>query len=100
MVQANATTTVIRDVTRRQNHHVPTRKLYEAHLALDAKEIQVATLVPFVGREHAPAASALLYNIVGLGMPRNSLRKFVRDAMEHGGFDELKRMLSELHDKY
>lgn len=100
VVQANATTTVIRDVTRRQNHHVPTRKLYEAHLALDAKEIQVATLVPFVGREHAPAASALLYNIVGLGMPRNSLRKFVRNAMEHGGFDELKRMLSELHDKY
>lgn len=50
----------------------------------------------FVGKENAPAASALLYNIVGQGQGFNNLRRFVHDAMENGGFEELRRKLSEI----
>ena len=65
VVRADSMITVIRDVNRQQDFQIPTRDLYEAHLSLSANEIQVATLVPFVGNDNAPAASALLYNIVG-----------------------------------
>ena len=41
-------------------------------------------------------AEALLYNIVGQGQGFNNLKKFVYDAMEHGGFEELRRRLSEI----
>ncbi len=96
VMRANATTTVIRDVDRHMDYSMPTRKLYEAHLALTGKQIQVAALVPFVGKDCAPAASALLYNIVGQGQWRNNIRKFVNDAMEHGGYEELHRRMNEL----
>ena len=95
-MRANATTTVIRDVGRRRDYPMPTRKLYDAYLTLSEKQIQVAALVPFVGRDCASAASALLYNIVGKGRWRNNLRKFVNGAMEHGGFEELLRRMSEI----
>ena len=73
---------------------MPTRDLYEAHLALSANEIQVAALVPFVGKDNASAASALLYNIVGQGQTFNAFRKMVNDAVKNGGLDELRRKLS------
>ena len=85
VLRADATTTVIRDVSRRQEHHIPTRAIYDAHLAIGADDIQVAALVPFVGREHAPAASALLYNIVGKGVMSNLFRKFSRDVWRKAG---------------
>ena len=75
VVRANRTTTVIRDVTKRQNFNIPTHDLYEAHLNLSENEIQVSALVPYVGRQNAPAASALLYNIVGRGQSMNKFRK-------------------------
>ena len=50
--------------------------------------------MPFVGKDNAPAASALLYNIVGQGQGFNNLRKMVNDAIAHGGFEELRRRLS------
>ena len=96
VVRADSMVTVIRDVKRQQDYEMPTRDLYEAHLSLSSKEILVSALVPFVGKEKAPAASALLYNIVGQGRNFNNLRKFVHDAMEHGGFEELHRRLSEI----
>ena len=96
VVRADSMVTVIRDVKHQQDYEMPTRDLYEAHLSLSSKEIQVSALVPFVGKEKAPAASALLYNIVGQGRNFNNLRKFVHDAMEHGGFEELRRRLSEI----
>ena len=82
VVRANHTTTIIQDVKHRLNHEFATRDLYEAHLALDSQQIQVATLVPFVGKEKAPAASALLYNIVGQGQTMNNLRKLVDKFMK------------------
>ncbi len=97
--RANATTTVIRNVDRRLDYQIPTRKIYDAYLALNEKQIQVAALVPFVGKDCAPAASALLYNVVGQGRWRNNLRKFVNDAMEHGGFEELHNRVSKLLTK-
>ena len=75
VVRANRTTTVIRDVTRRQDYNIPTHDLYEAHMNLSENEIQVSALVPYVGRQNAPAASALLYNIVGRGQSMNKFRK-------------------------
>ena len=99
VVRANAPTTVILDVSRRQEHRIPTRAIYDAHLALDADEIQVATLIPYVGRVHAPAASALLYNIVGNGQRQNNLRKFVNSTLKQGGFEELQRRLAEIKER-
>ena len=94
-MKANHTTTIIRDVKKRIDHEMATRDLYEAHLSLDSKQIQVASLVPFVGKEKAPAASALLYNIVGEGQTTNNLRKFVQDMVKMGGLDKLAEMLSQ-----
>ena len=94
VVRADSMVTVIRDVKRRQDFEMPTRDLYEAHLSLSSKEIQVSALVPFVGKDNAPAASALLYNIVGQGQDFNNFRKYVHDAMAHGGFEELRKRLS------
>lgn len=78
VVRANRTTTVIRDVAKRQDFNISSHDLYEAHLNLGENEIQVSTLVPYVGRQNAPAASALLYNIVGRGQSMNQFRKFVQ----------------------
>lgn len=82
VVRANRTTTVIRDVTKRQNFNIPTHDLYEAHLNLSENEIQVSALVPYVGRQNASAASALLYNIVGRGQSMNQFRKFAQQLFE------------------
>mgnify|MGYP002623581135 CR=1 FL=1 len=96
VVRADAKTTVIRDVRRQQDHSITTRALYEAHLALDADKIQVAAMVPFVGREDASAASALLYCIVGNGKRLNSLRKLTDLARELDGFEELRKLTGNL----
>ena len=82
VVRANKTTTVIRDVTKREEYKIPTRDLYEAHLNLGENEIQVSALVPFVGRQNAPAASALLYNIVGRGKSSNLFSKFAKQLIK------------------
>ena len=65
VVGSDGMVTIIRDVNRNQDFEMPTRDLYEAHLSLASNEIQIEALVPFVGKDNAPAASALLYNIVG-----------------------------------
>ena len=89
VTKANSTTTIIRDVSKKRDHEIATRDLYEAHLALDSKQIQVAALVPFVGKDKAPAASALLYNIVGEGQSMNSLRKFVKELVDKEELDKI-----------
>lgn len=83
VVSANKTTTVIRDVRNRLNYEIPTRRLYEAHLNLDKDEIQISTVAPFVGKDNAPAASALLYNVVGRGKFSNEFSKFVQALMRN-----------------
>ena len=82
MVRVNKTTTVIRDVGKRQDFAIPTRDLYEAHLHLEEYEIQISTVAPFVGRQNASAASALLYNIVGRGHMFSYLRKHYKEILK------------------
>lgn len=82
VVRANRTTTVIRDVAKGLDFNISSHDLYEAHLNLGENEIQVSTLVPYVGRHNAPAASALLYNIVGRGQSMNQFRKFAQQLFE------------------
>lgn len=94
VVRTNRTTTVIRDVDKRIDHQIPTQNLYAAYLTLEPTQIQVAALVPFVGKEKAPAASALLYNIVGQGKSFNNLRKMMQQMMSHGGFEGLVKGLN------
>lgn len=94
VMKADHTITIVRDVKRKLDYEIATRDLYEAHLSLDPSEIQVANLVPFVGKDKASAASALLYNIVGAGQSMNSLRKFVKEIVEKGGLEELAKKLS------
>jgi DNA-directed RNA polymerase specialized sigma24 family protein len=77
----------------------PLPTMAELLAAVDALPIgygqvfRLAALVPFVGKDNAPAASALLYNIVGQGQAFNAFRKMVNDAVEHGGLEELTRRL-------
>ena len=83
VVRANNMTTVIRDVRKQINYEIPTRRLYEAHLCLAKDDIQIATVSPFVGKSCAPAACALLYNVVGRGQLMNEFRKMAREMMRN-----------------
>ena len=82
VVKTDELKTTIRDVRTKENYTIPTRELYEAHLALNADDIQIASVTPFVGKENASAASALLYNIVGRGQSMNALRKIAREFFQ------------------
>lgn len=46
-------------------------------------DIQISTVAPYVGKENAPAASALLYNIVGRGQSFNNLLKFTQEIFKY-----------------
>ncbi|MBR1557899.1 MAG: DUF3843 family protein [Prevotella sp.] len=83
VVRVDNTKTIIRDVDNRKDYEMRTRDLYEAHLHLEKDEIQIATVAPFVGKENASAASALLYNIVGQGQAFNNLRKYAKEIFNN-----------------
>lgn len=73
---------IVRDIAKNKEYEIRTRDLYEAHLNLNRDDIQIATVAPFVGKGNAPAASALLYNIVGRGELFNNLRKNFREIFK------------------
>ena len=83
VVRVDNTKTVIRDVENEKNFEMNTRDLYEAHLHLEENDIQISTVAPYVGKENASAASALLYNIVGRGQSFNNLRKFTQEVFKY-----------------
>ena len=83
VVRVDNTKTIIRDVDKGINYEMRTRDLYEAHLALEKEDIQISAVTPFVGKENASAASALLYNIVGKGQAFNNLRKNVNKMLKY-----------------
>ena len=83
VVRVDNTKTVIRDVENEKNFEMNTRDLYEAHLHLEENDIQISTVAPYVGKENAPAASALLYNIVGRGQSLNNLRKYTHEIFKY-----------------
>ena len=82
VVRVDNTKTVIRDIDNHKDYEMRTRDLYEAHLHLEKDNIQISTVAPFVGKENAPAASALLYNIVGQGQAFNNLRKYANEIFK------------------
>ena len=83
VVESDNTKIIIRDVDNRKDYEIRTRDLYEAHLHLNKEDIQIATVAPFVGKENASAASALLYNIVGKGEVFNNLRKHFSEIIKN-----------------
>ena len=83
VVRVDNTKTIIRDVDNRKDYEMRTRDLYEAHLHLEKDQIQISTVAPFVGKENASAASALLYNIVGQGQALNNLRKYAKEIFKN-----------------
>jgi hypothetical protein len=83
VVRVDNSKTIIRDVDKEINYEMRTRDLYEAHLALEKDDIQISTVAPFVGKENAPAASAMLYNIVGKGQAFNNLHKNINNILKH-----------------
>ena len=83
VVRIDNTKTVIRDVDNQKDYEMQTRDLYEAHLHLEKDDIQISTVAPFVGKENASAASALLYNIVGRGQAFNNLRKYAKEIFKN-----------------
>lgn len=83
VVRVDNTKTIIRDVDKGINYEMQTRNLYEAHLALEEEDIQISNITPFVGKENAPAASALLYNIVGKGQAFNNLHKNINEMLKY-----------------
>ena len=96
---ADNVTTVIRDVEKDKEFEISTRDLYEAFLALDKNDIQIATVAKYVGKQNAPAASALLYATVGQGQGFNNLCKVVNEAVERGGLEELERLIRANFEK-
>ena len=99
VLMADNVTTVIRDVEKDKEFEISTRDLYEAFLALDKNDIQIATVAKYVGKQNAPAASALLYATVGQGQGFNNLRKVVNEAVERGGLEELERLIRANFEK-
>lgn len=99
VLMADNVTTVIRDVEKDKEYEMPTRDLYEAFLALDKNDIQIAIVAKYVGKQNAPAASALLYATVGQGQGFNNLRKVVNEAVERGGLEELERLIRANFEK-
>lgn len=83
VVRVDNTKTIIRDVDNQKDYEMRTRDLYEAHLHLEKDDIQISTVAPFVGKENASAASALLYNIVGQGQSFNNLRKYAHELFKN-----------------
>lgn len=83
VVRVDNTKTIIRDVDKGVTYEMRTRDLYEAHLALEEEDIQISSITPFVGKENAPAASALLYNIVGKGQAFNNLHKNCMEILKY-----------------
>ena len=78
MLLADNITTIVLDIENDKEFAMSTRDLYEAFLALDENNIQIATVAPYVGKKNAPAASALLYNTVGRGRGFNRTRSGVQ----------------------
>ena len=83
MVRVDNTKTIIRDVDNQKDYEMRTRDLYEAHLHLEKDDIQISAVAPFVGKENASAASALLYNVVGQGQTFNNLRKYAHEIFQN-----------------
>ena len=83
VVRVDNTKTIIRDVDNQKDYEMRTRDLYEAHLHLEKGDIQIANVAPFVGKENASAASALLYNVVGQGQTFNNLRKHAQEILKN-----------------
>lgn len=83
VVRADNTKTIIEDVEKGKTFEMNTRDLYEAHLHLEENDIQISTVGPYVGKENASAASALLYNIVGQGQSFNNLRKYANEVLKY-----------------
>ena len=83
VVRADNTKTIIEDVENEKTFEMNTRDLYEAHLHLEENDIQISSVTPYVGKENAPAASALLYNIVGRGQSFNNLRKYTQEIFKY-----------------
>jgi hypothetical protein len=82
IVDVDEINVIVRDIAKNKEYEIRTRDLYEAHLNLNRDDIQIATVAPFVGKGNAPAASALLYNIVGRGELFNNLRKNFREIFK------------------
>ena len=83
VVRADNTKTIIEDVEKGKTFEMNTRDLYEAHLHLEENDIQISTVAPYIGKENASAASALLYNIVGRGQSFNNLLKFTQEIFKY-----------------
>lgn len=74
VVSCSELETTLSDPKTGKKYIIPTKDLYEAHLELNENDIKIAALEPYVGKENAPAASALLYSVVGRGFFYNALR--------------------------
>ena len=67
VIKASDTITIVKD-DKGNKFTIPTRELYEAHLALAPKDITSNKVAPFLStKKNASAATAILYNLVGTG---------------------------------
>lgn len=76
--------TMIMDIDNRKCFQMSTQALKDASEQLAKEEFMVARLVPYVGKSCAPAACALLYNVMGKGNTMHRTMKSLRqyfDAM-------------------
>lgn len=74
--------TIVVDVNNRKSFHIPTQALKDASEQLAKDEFMVASLVPYVGKVCAPAASAVLYNVMGKGSTMHKARKNLNNLFD------------------
>lgn len=83
VIDASETITTIKN-ERGDEFNIPTRELYEAHLVLSEVDIINKNVEPFISlKKNVPAATALLYNIVGRGRSDRFFRETVKNIFKN-----------------
>jgi len=78
LIDASETVTIVED-EKGNEFTIPTRELYEAHLALNPSEINNKTVEPFLStKKNVPPATAILYNVMGVGRSMRQWQEIIK----------------------
>lgn len=98
LARCNERETAILDVDNRKLFRMPTKALKDASEQLSQEEFMVARLVPYVGKVCAPAASAVLYNVMGKGKVMHCAMKNIRNILDINRMIEAARHQEEYEE--
>ena len=83
VIDASETFTTVED-DRGKEFNIPTRELYEAHLALSEADIFNKNVEPFISlKKNVPPATVVLYNFTGRGRSRRFMREAIKKLFKN-----------------